>query len=102
MFHHVILPPWLPQHDDEDVLDGDWPLERTLHRFAQEALESFIQKSSEENKEPWNVLLTMLKNWEEVDKQGAVCQETLARIISNLKKNGMLQLWIVDDEDKTN
>ncbi|KAJ5215355.1 uncharacterized protein N7498_001762 [Penicillium cinerascens] len=94
MFHLVILPPWLPQYDDEDVLDGDWPLERTLHRFVQEALESFIQKGSPENKEPWNVLMTMLKNWEEVDKQCVVCQETLARIISGLKKNGAAALYI--------
>ncbi|KAJ5801525.1 uncharacterized protein N7518_003593 [Penicillium psychrosexuale] len=98
MFYHVVLPPCLPQHDDEDILDdildADWPLERTLHRFVQEALESFIPKSSPENEEPLNILMTMLRNWEEVDEQGAGCQETLARIISGLKKNRAAALYI--------
>lgn len=100
MFHHVILPPCLPQHDDEDVLDGDWPLERTLHQFVQKALESFIRQSSPEIKEHWNILMTMFENWEEVDKRGTVCQDTLARIISGLKKNGML--LFVNSDDQTN
>lgn len=89
VFHHVVLPPWLPQHDDEDELDGDWPLERSLHLFVQEVLESFITETSPEAKEVWNAVLGMLQDWKEVDKRGAVCQETLTQIISDLKTKGV-------------
>jgi hypothetical protein len=42
MFNYVFLPPLLPEYDNQDKKDGEWPLERTLHRFALETLESFI------------------------------------------------------------
>lgn len=89
LFHHVILPPQLPQHGDEDELDGDRPLERCLHLFVHEALESFITETSPEAKEVWNIAVGMLKDWKEVDNGGAVCQETLTQIISDLKSKGV-------------
>lgn len=89
LFHHVILPPRLPQHGDEDELDGDWLLERCLHLFVHEALESFITETSPEAKEAWDIAVGMLEEWKEVDKGGAVCQETLTQIISHLKSTGV-------------
>lgn len=92
LFHHVILPPRLPQHYDEDELEGGCPPERSLHLFAQEALESFITETSPEEKEIWQIVVGMLQDWKEVDKRGAVCQDTLTQIISDLKSKGVLVL----------
>lgn len=93
IFNHVFLPPLLPGYDDEDEKDGEWPLERTLHRFVLETLESFIQKGSKETDEAWTVAISMLENWIELDKKGVVCKDTLARIISNIKAHGMFTYW---------
>lgn len=92
LFHHVILPPRLPQHYDEDELEDDCPPERSLHLFAQETLESFITETTPEEKETWHVIVGMLQDWKEVDKRGAVCQDTLTQLISDLKSKGMLVL----------
>jgi hypothetical protein len=98
MFNHVFLPPLLPEYDDEDEKDGEWPLERTLHRFVLETLKSFIQKGSKETDEAWTVAIGMLKNWIELDKQGVVCKDTLCRIISNIKAHGMFTHWTRKDQ----
>ncbi|KAJ6061423.1 uncharacterized protein N7446_005543 [Penicillium canescens] len=94
MFNHVFLPPLLPEYDDEDEKDGEWPLERTLHRFALETLESFIQEGPQASNEAWTAAISMLKNWIELDKQGVVCKDTLASILSNIKTHGAAALYI--------
>lgn len=84
LFHHVILPPQLPQHDDEDELESD-----SLHSFVHESLESFKAETPPEAKEVYDIVTSMLQDWKEVDKRGALCQETLAQNISDLKSKGM-------------
>lgn len=88
IFHHVILPPKLPQHDDEEEIE----IERQLHEFVQGAIEGFAAKSPPESREIWATAINMLHNWIEVDGQGAPCKDTLARVISKLREHGTLIL----------
>ncbi|RHZ68728.1 hypothetical protein CDV55_106064 [Aspergillus turcosus] len=90
IFHHVILPPKLPQDDDDEEIE----IERNLHEFVQGAIEGFAAKSPPESREIWATAINMLHTWIEVDRQGAPCKDTLARVISNLRKHGAMALYI--------
>jgi hypothetical protein len=84
-----------PQHDDNNEKDNERPLDRKLHQFVQEALKDFVDKSPPAAKETWDIIISMLNNWIEVDKQGVPCKDTLTHIISNLRAYGrmIIQHW---------
>ncbi|KAL3478444.1 hypothetical protein BJX99DRAFT_256564 [Aspergillus californicus] len=94
LFHHVIFPPMLPQTDDGDEVDMELRLERRLHQFVLEQLEYFIEGSPPSFKGHWKIVSNMLDGWFEVDKQGAICEDTLARMIAELKVHGAAALYI--------
>ncbi|KAL2812570.1 hypothetical protein BDW59DRAFT_167774 [Aspergillus cavernicola] len=94
LFHHVVFPPMLPQDSDEDEVDMEWRLERRLHQFVLEQLESFIEESPPSSKGLWEIVSNMLGRWMEVDKQGTICKDTLARMIAELKVHGAAALYI--------
>ncbi|KAF9894293.1 hypothetical protein FE257_007796 [Aspergillus nanangensis] len=92
-FHHIILPPQLPQQDDESEVDAGERLELKLSQFVLQHLDSYTQDSPE-SQGCWQIVKNMLASWIEVDQQGTVCQDTLARVISELKSQGATALYI--------
>jgi hypothetical protein len=93
IFHHVVLPPKLPQQDDGHKEDSERRLDRKLHQFVQEQWQSYTEDSPPDSKGRLDVVGNMLKSWLEVDKQGSICRDTLTRIISDVKIHGMAPLY---------
>jgi hypothetical protein len=89
IFHHVVLPPKLPQEDDQREDESEWNLDRKLHLFVQEQWRSFVEDGPPGLKAPSEVVGHMLETWLEVDKQGSICKDTLTKIISDVRTYGM-------------
>ncbi|KAI9369296.1 hypothetical protein BJX61DRAFT_549716 [Aspergillus egyptiacus] len=94
IFHHVVLPPKLPQEDDLDEEESEWNLDRKLHVFVQEQWQSFVESGPPGLKARLDVVGRMLESWLEVDKQGSICKDTLTKIISDVKTHGAAALYI--------
>lgn len=95
IFHHVVLPPKLPQEDDTDEEESEWNLDRELHVFVQEQWQSFVGDGLPGLKARLDVVGRMLESWLEVDKQGSICKDTLSKIISNVRIYGMPTVYLV-------
>jgi hypothetical protein len=89
LFYYIVLPPKLPQEDNNARNVSEWKLDRNLHLFVQEQWQFFVNSAPPNSTGGLDVIGHMLSSWLEVDKQDSICKDTLARIISNVKIHGM-------------
>ncbi|PYI28973.1 hypothetical protein BP00DRAFT_438002 [Aspergillus indologenus CBS 114.80] len=94
LFHHIILPPKLPQQRDEDETENGVRQERKLHEYVLAVLQDFINKSPSESRAGLNLTHGMLRDWLEIQKQDGPCEKALAQKLSDLRFGGAVALYI--------
>ncbi|KAI9929431.1 hypothetical protein MW887_000901 [Aspergillus wentii] len=90
LFHHVILPPKLPQHEEKD----EWRAEEGLLQFVRDSVGKFAENLSPESRNGWQIAMNMLDNWIKVENRGEIHNDTLLRVVSALKSSGAFALRI--------
>ena len=88
LFHHVVLPPKLPQEHDEDETENGVPQERELHEYVLAVLQDYICKSPSEFRAGLNLTQGMLQNWLKIQKPDGPCEKALAQKLSDLRLDG--------------
>ncbi|RAK78122.1 uncharacterized protein BO72DRAFT_495654 [Aspergillus fijiensis CBS 313.89] len=87
LFHHVVLPPKLPQ-------EHGVPQERELHEYVLAVLQDYLSKSPSESRAGLNLTHGMLQNWLEIQKPAGPCEQALAQKLSDLRLDGAIALYI--------
>lgn len=83
--NNVILPPRLPNGEDEDL----WDKENSLLRLVQSLAEQFARQVTPESSTQWQPALTMLQTWIDVIRLGDISKESLDIALKDLKADGM-------------
>ncbi|RAH70416.1 uncharacterized protein BO66DRAFT_471392 [Aspergillus aculeatinus CBS 121060] len=94
LFHHVVLPPKLPQEHDEDETENGVRQERKLHEYVLAVLQDYICKSPSEFRVGLNLTQGMLQNWLKIQKPDGPCEKALAQKLSDLRLDGAFALYI--------
>jgi hypothetical protein len=84
MFHHVFLPPKLPQRDDSDVIKEHRLIEQCLT-----ALKSFQKLVAEEEHLPWQSCIKMVSKMLDMrENNGELSAEAVDKSLENLMDGG--------------
>lgn len=84
MFHHVFLPPKLPQRDD-----SGFAVERRLIERCLTALKSFQKLVAEEEHLPWQSCIKMVSKMLDMRKNnGELSAEAVDKCLENLMDGG--------------
>lgn len=84
MFHHVFLPPKLPQRDDSDVIK-----ERRLIEQCFTVLKSFQKLVAEEEHLPWQLCIKMVSKMLDMrENNGELSAEGVDKNLENLVDGG--------------
>lgn len=83
MVNHIVLPPKLPQADDQNH-----KFELALVKFARDHGIAFQNEVPAESRSCWAGIVKMLTTWLEVNAHGSISKEALARAMTTLNLQG--------------